>query len=147
MKILNKIGYLLAIMAFGIELFCKGYVTEGYVINPEEYGVWEYYYWDIFPLVSGFFNPILIMLLTLISIVFLRQALKVPTKAIALCNAALSVLIIIISNNNYKLGIWEVDLYNISAESPIPLIFMVVLVINLFILMLHYTKRIFSKET
>lgn len=143
MKILNKIGYLLTIMAFGIELFCKGYITQGYVINPEEHGIWKYYYWDVFPLVNGYFNPILIMLLTLIIIVLFKQQLKVNNISLILCNATLSILIIMLSNDKYKLlNCGSSDLFKMSDESPIILIFMMVFVLDILTIIIEKCSRI-----
>lgn len=143
MKILNKIGYLLTIMAFGIELFCKGYITQGYVINPEEHGVWKYYYWDVLPLVNGYFNPILIMLLTLIIIVLFKQQLKVNNISLILCNATLSILIIMLSNDKYKfLNCGSSDLFKMSDESPIILIFMMVFVLDILTIIIEKCSRI-----
>lgn len=143
MKILNKIGYLLTIMAFGIELFCKGYITQVYVINPEEHGVWKYYYWDVLPLVDGYFNPILIMLLTLIIIVLFKQQLKINNISIVLCNATLSIFIIILSNDKYKFfNCGSTDSFMTSDESPIILIFVMVLVLDILTIIIEKCSRI-----
>ena len=145
MKILNEIGYLLTIIAFGIELFCKGYITQGYVINPEEHGVWKYYYWDVFPLVNGYFNPILIMLLTLIIIVLFKQQLKDNNISLVLCNTSLSILIIILSNDKFKfLNHGCSELFNMSDENPIILIFMMVFVLDILIIIVEKFSKIYD---
>ena len=64
----------------------------------------------------------------MIIIVLFKQQLKVNNISLVLCNTSLSILIIILSNDKFKfLNHGCSELFNMSDENPIILIFMMVL--------------------
>lgn len=139
MKILNKINLVLTLMSFILELCLDSVVYKYWVANPSEYGKNYMYYWSLHPLLMGYINPMLILILTIALLIFCFKILvsKYNLYNHIIC-IVLSLVVIFLSIFDLSLG---TDFY--MDFSPVIPNISGVLIINIVIILrkLNFCKK------